>query len=69
MRLVQGRERDEALERLERLGLDPHGSRVFQTPVHDPVAYADQSVVRELVLQEVSEILHRIIVTEFRSGP
>src|SRR6266478_5306479 len=67
VRLVQGRERDEALERLERLGQDPHGSGVCQTPVHDPVAYADQPVVRELVLQEVSEILHRIIVTEFRS--
>jgi len=30
---------------------------------------ATLSVVRELVLQEVSEILHRISVPEFRSGP
>ena len=69
MRLVQGRERDEPLERLERLGLDPHRSRVLQTPVDDPVADADQSVVRELALQEVSEILNRAIVTELPSGP
>jgi hypothetical protein len=69
MGLVQRRERDEALQRLERRRLDPHGRRVVQTPVDDPVADADQSVVRELVLQEVAEILNRAIVTELPPRP
>jgi len=46
VRLVQGREWDEVPERLERLRVDPHWSRVIQTSVDDPVADPDQPVIR-----------------------
>ena len=69
MRLVQGREWDEVPERLERLRVDPHWSRVVQTSVDDPVADADQPATREVVLEEVAEILDRTVVPERRSVP
>src|SRR5437899_10378646 len=69
MRLVQRREWDETLESLEGRGIDPNRSRVLQTAVDDPVADADQSVARELALQEVVQILDRPIVAELPPGP
>src|SRR2546427_9672609 len=69
MRLVQRREWDETLESLEGRGIDPNRSRVLQTAVDDPVADADQSVARELALQEVVQILDRAIVAELPPGP
>ena len=69
VRLMQGRERDEALESLDRLGPDPHRRRELQTSVDDPVPDPHQPPVREVVLQKLTEILHRAIVIERRSRP
>ncbi len=66
---MQRRERNEALERLERLRLDPHRSGELESPVDDPVPDADQPMIRKVVLQEVSQILDRVIVTKVRSAP
>ena len=69
VRLVQGRERDQALERFERRWLHPYRSRVLESSVDDPVPDAHQAMIREVVLQEVTEILDRAIVTECHSTP
>ena len=69
MRLVQRREWDETLESLEGRGIDPNRSRVLQTAVDDPVADRHQPVICEVVLQEVTEIVDRAIVTQRRSAP
>ena len=68
VRLMQGRERDEALESLDRLGPDPHRRRELQTSVDDPVPDPHRPVIREVGLQKLAEILDRAIVTQ-RSAP
>ncbi len=69
VRLVQGRERDQALERFERRWLHPHRSRVLESSVDDPMPHRHQPVIGKVVLQEVAEILDRAVVTECRSAP
>ena len=67
--LVEGRQRDEALESLDRLGLDQHRRRELQAPVDDPVPYPPEPPTCQVVLQEVPEIFDRPVVTERRSLP
>jgi len=67
--LVEGRQRDEALESLDRLGLDEHRRRELQAPVDDPVPYPPEPPTCQVVLQEVAEIFDRPIVAERRSRP
>src|SRR5207253_5290255 len=69
VRLMQRRERNEARERLERLRLDPDWTGELESPVDDPVSDADQPMIRKVVLEEVSQILDRAVVTERRSTP
>ena len=65
---VQGRQRDEALESLERRRSHPYRSRILQASVNDPVSYPHEPVIREVVLQKLADILDRAIVTQ-RSTP
>ena len=65
----RGAERDKALERRERLRLHPHGSRVRESPVNDPMPNTDQPMIRQVMLKEVTEIVDGAIVTERRSTP
>ena len=69
VRLVQRSERDEALERLERLRVHPHRSRVLEPSMNDAMPDADQLVTGQAVDQEVTEILDGAIVTECRPTP
>src|SRR5262249_53970875 len=67
--LMERRQRDEALESLDRLGLDSHRRRELQAPVDDPVSYAPEPTTCQVVLQELAEIFDRPAVAERRSRP
>src|SRR5262249_44945463 len=67
--LMKGRQRDEALESLDRLGLDSNRLRELQAAVDDSMPHASQPPVREVVLQELPEIFDSAAVIERRSAP
>jgi hypothetical protein len=61
VRLVEGRQRDETLESLERLVRHSHRRRELESSVHDTVSDCHQSVMREVPPQEVPEIFDRTL--------
>src|SRR4030095_16503870 len=67
--LMEGRQRDEALESLDCLWLDSHRHRELQAPVNDSVPHTSQPATCEVVLEELAEIFDRPVVTEGRSRP
>jgi hypothetical protein len=62
--LVQGRQRDELLQALEHARIHADRRGVVEAAVDDPVTDADQSVTGEVLAEEPSEVLHRVIVAE-----
>ena len=69
MWLMQGGERCEPLECLERLSLHPHRSRVLESSMDDSVPDADQPMIRKVVSQELAQVLDRAVVAQGRSAP
>src|SRR5262249_4020871 len=67
--LMERRQRDEALESLDRLELDSHRRRELQSPVDDPVSYPPEPPTCQVVLQELAEIFDRPVMTKGRSRP
>jgi hypothetical protein len=67
--LMERRQRDEALESLDRLGLDSHRRHELQAPVDDPVPYPPEPPTCQEVLQELAEIFDRPVMTKGRSRP
>src|SRR4029453_13283487 len=66
---MERRQRDEALESLDRLGPASHRHRELQAPVNDPVPNPSQPATCEVVLEKLAEIFDRPVVTEGRSRP
>lgn len=56
MRLMERRQRHQAVERLDSVGIDPHGRRVLDATVHHPVADRDQVVLAAVLAQEVGQV-------------
>jgi hypothetical protein len=66
---MEGRQRDEALESLDRLGLDSYWLRELEASVDDPMPHTPQPPIGKVALQELPEIFDGSRVIERRSGP
>ena len=67
VRLVQRRQRDELLQRLQHTGIHADRRGVLQPAVNDPVTDPDQTVADELLAEEAPQMLHRLVVAEFHA--
>ncbi len=64
VRLVQRRQRDEAVEAREDGFVDAHRPVVLDAAVDDAVADREQPVLRELAVQEVEQVRDRAVVAQ-----